>query len=231
MSVFQNLDCLSLVFCRYTTLLKLQTVLLLFFFQILRFEIGGAAYLWMRLIHGRLRYSRGLPRNWSFCILFKQCAKYASLCPDPEVLFGDAFSAEWNILFSYAFPPFSLIGRCLEKVHANKAEGILIVPLWPSQSWYPKLLRLLVEPAIVILPKRNLLVLPGTRRLHPLQEKLTLLGCLLSGNFMKNEDFLRKQPRVSCCLRGTPLENNMTSTPANGFYSAVQGKLIQCMQI
>ena len=26
------------------------------FFQILHFEIGGAAYLWMRLIHGRLRY-------------------------------------------------------------------------------------------------------------------------------------------------------------------------------
>ena len=56
MSVFRNLDCLSLVFCSNTTLLKLQTVLFLFFFQILRFEIGGAAYLWMRLIHGRLRY-------------------------------------------------------------------------------------------------------------------------------------------------------------------------------
>ena len=28
-----------------------------FFFQILRFQIGGAAYLWMRLIHGGLRYS------------------------------------------------------------------------------------------------------------------------------------------------------------------------------
>ena len=26
------------------------------FFQILHFKIGGAAYLWMRLIHGRLRY-------------------------------------------------------------------------------------------------------------------------------------------------------------------------------
>ena len=56
MSVFRNLDCLSLVFCCNTTLLKLQTVLFLFFFQILRFEIRGAAYLWMRLIHGRLRY-------------------------------------------------------------------------------------------------------------------------------------------------------------------------------
>ena len=63
MSVFRNLDCLSLVFCSNTTLLKLQTVLFLFFFQILSFEIGGAAYLWMRLIHGcgfihgRLRYT------------------------------------------------------------------------------------------------------------------------------------------------------------------------------
>ena len=44
MLVFRNLDCLSLVFCSNTTLLKLQTVLFLFFFQILRFEIGGAAY-------------------------------------------------------------------------------------------------------------------------------------------------------------------------------------------
>ena len=56
MSVFRNLDCLSLVFCSNTNLLKLQTVLLLLFFQILRFEIGGAACLWMRLIHVRLRY-------------------------------------------------------------------------------------------------------------------------------------------------------------------------------
>ena len=163
--------------------------------------------------------------------LNKQCAKYASWRPDPEASFVDAFSVQWNNLFFYAFPPFSLIGRCLEKIHANKAEGILIVPFWPSQSWYPKLLRLLVEPPIVIHPKRNLLVLPGTRQLHPLREKLTLLACLLSGNFMKNEDFLRKQPTLSCCHGGTPLENNMTSTSANGFYSAVQGKLIQFMQI
>ena len=61
MSVFRNLDCLSLVVCSNTTLLKRQTVLFLLFFQILRFEIGGAAYLWMRLIHGRLRYASMKP--------------------------------------------------------------------------------------------------------------------------------------------------------------------------
>ena len=37
--------------------MKLQAVLFLnIFFQILCLEIGGAAYLRMRLIHGRLRY-------------------------------------------------------------------------------------------------------------------------------------------------------------------------------
>jgi len=46
--VFRNCDCLSLFVSSNTTLLELQT--LLFFF-------GGAAYLRMRLIHGRLRYS------------------------------------------------------------------------------------------------------------------------------------------------------------------------------
>ena len=63
MSVFRNLHCLSLVACSNTTLLKLQTVLFLLFFQILRFEIGGAAYLWMRLIHGRLQYQLALHKT------------------------------------------------------------------------------------------------------------------------------------------------------------------------
>ena len=45
MSVFRNHDCLSLVVCSNTTLLKLQTVVFIFF-QILRFEIG------VRLIYG-----------------------------------------------------------------------------------------------------------------------------------------------------------------------------------
>ena len=87
--------------------------------------------------------------------LNKQYAKYSSWRPDPEALFVDAFSVNWNNLFFYAFPPFSLIGRCLEKLHANQAEGILIVPRWMSQSWFPKLLRLLVEASIVIHPKKE----------------------------------------------------------------------------
>jgi len=54
--VFRNRDGLSLFVSSNTTLLELQTLLFLFFFQNLRLQIGGAAYLRMRLIHGRLQY-------------------------------------------------------------------------------------------------------------------------------------------------------------------------------
>ena len=46
MSVFRNLDCLSLVVCSNTTLLKLQTVLFLFFSKFCASKSG------VRLIHG-----------------------------------------------------------------------------------------------------------------------------------------------------------------------------------
>ena len=59
MSVFQNLDCLSLVVCINTTLLKLQTVLFLFFSKFCASKSG------VRLIHGRLRYSH-YSNNYSY---------------------------------------------------------------------------------------------------------------------------------------------------------------------
>lgn len=159
--------------------------------------------------------------------LNKQCPRYASWRPDPEALFVDAFSANWKKFFFYAFPPFSLIGRCLEKILENQAEGILVVPLWESQSWYPKLLRLLVEPPAVIEHKRTLLTLPGTQQLHPLREKLTLLACHLCGNSTKTEGFQRKLPALSYNHGGYHHKNNMKHTFASGQYSVLKGRLIQ----
>ena len=69
--------------------------------------------------------------------LNKQCLSYVSWRPDPEAFFIDAFSVDWSKIYFYAFTPFSLIGRCLDNIQACKAEGILVVPFWPSQTWYP----------------------------------------------------------------------------------------------
>lgn len=159
--------------------------------------------------------------------LNKQCPVYASWRPDPDALFVDAFSANWSNFFFYAFPPFSLIGKCLEKIQANKAEGILVVPLWTCQSWYPKLLRLLVAPPLMITHRETLLTLPGCQKLHPLRKKLNLLACHLCGDYTKTEAFLREQPTLSCNPGASHHRSSMMHISGNGFSSVLKGKQIQ----
>ena len=38
--------------------------------------------------------------------------------------FVDAFSIPWRGEYFYAFPPFSLIHKCLRKIEAEQAEGV-----------------------------------------------------------------------------------------------------------
>ena len=49
-----------------------------------------------------------------------QLKNYMSWKPDPLSSAPDAFTQNWGNLFSYAFPPFSLIGRTLKKVKKKK---------------------------------------------------------------------------------------------------------------
>ena len=128
--------------------------------------------------------------------------------------------------FFYAFPPFSVIGRCLEKIQHNQAEWILIVPLWPSQSWYPKLLRLLVNLPAVIPAKDNLLKMLATRKLHPLRKKLTLLACHLCGDSTKTKAFLQKLQVSSSTLGENPRINNTEHILVSGYYSVLKGRFI-----
>ena len=48
----------------------------------------------------------------------------------------DAFSISWNNHLFYAFPPFSLIVRHLQKIEMENSEGIIIiVPMRETQPW------------------------------------------------------------------------------------------------
>ena len=62
----------------------------------------------------------------------------------------------------YAFPPFSVISRTLKKIKAGKAEGILVVPYWSNQIWFPVLFKMLVDIAVLITSRKNLLKLLKT---------------------------------------------------------------------
>ena len=57
-------------------------------------------------------------------VLNAQLARYVSWNPHPHATFVDAFSIPWTGEYFYAFPPFSLIHKCLRKIEAELAEGV-----------------------------------------------------------------------------------------------------------
>ena len=110
----------------------------------------------------------------------KQMMPFVSWRPDPDACAVYAFSLNWNSYkLVYLFPPFSLLGKVLQKIQTDRVPAILIAPDWPSQTWYPLLLRLLKRDPIK-LKGRSLLHLPSDpQAVHPLYPKLKMLACYL----------------------------------------------------
>jgi hypothetical protein len=113
-----------------------------------------------------------------------QLDRFIAWRPDPEAMAVDAFTYSWSEGFLYAFPPFCLIGACIQKIMLDRAELILIVPVWPTQPWYSQIAPMLVEPPILLPRSKNLLSNPVTGACHPLV-KLTLMCCRLSAKQLR----------------------------------------------
>lgn len=110
----------------------------------------------------------------------RKCLHFVSWILDPDAVTIDAFTISWTNLKFYAFPPFCLIPRVLQKIIVERAEGIVVVPEWPTQPWYPLFNSLLMKRPISFDPSPKLLV-SIDKEPHPLHRKLTLVAGLLSG--------------------------------------------------
>lgn len=121
-----------------------------------------------------------------------KCEKYVSWTKDPGSFAVDAFTISWKERFFYAFPPFILITKILQKIKAEKAEGIVVVPQWPAQPWFPLFLSLLKSDVLTFKSKSNTLLLPD-RKPHPLWRSLTLVAGRLSGRPFGGEAY-QKNP-------------------------------------
>ena len=105
----------------------------------------------------------------------------------------DSFTVSWHSLKFYAFPPFSIISRTLKKIKAEKAEGILVVPYWPNQVWFPVLFKMLIDIPILITSRKNLLkLLQYPELVHPMWRKIDRVVCHLAGSSQKSMKFQRK---------------------------------------
>lgn len=109
-----------------------------------------------------------------------KCTSFISWHQDPDAASVDAFTVDWHNYYFYAFPPFSLMLKCLRKIIDDNAYGILIYPNWPSQPWFPLLQDLIVSDIIYLNPNKNLLQ-SHFREYHPLHKNLTLGVARLSG--------------------------------------------------
>ena len=84
----------------------------------------------------------------------------------------------------YYFPPLvsSVITKAIQKWRQDAAMGILVVPDWPTQSWFPSIAPLLTRPARLLVRHSLLLIQPAdASQQHGLARRLSLLACALSG--------------------------------------------------
>ena len=158
--------------------------------------------------------------------------KYFSWRPDPGAIGIDAFSQKWNHTLLYAFPPFSVINRVLQKIEQEAANVILIAPMWPTQPWFPHLLHLLTREPVLLPTSPHLLSQPhNTQEIHPLWKKLRLMACLLSGKPCKKKVFLAKHRRLSLLHGGKVPKNNTDAIYKSGSFLHTLGASIPYTQI
>ena len=71
----------------------------------------------------------------------KKCSTYFSQFNESHSSGWDAFTQDWGNLTCLWIPPFSqsLLPLVLDKIQRDRAQGILVIPVWSKQLWYRRL--------------------------------------------------------------------------------------------
>ena len=111
-----------------------------------------------------------------------QMTKYMSWKPDPKAIAVNALQTSWAHKFPYAFPPFKLIGKTLNKIKYHHISAIIVTPVWQTATWYPTLLQMVIKNPLM-LPQNLTLLTDPMGVPHPLLKtgKLRLAAWLVSG--------------------------------------------------
>ena len=161
-----------------------------------------------------------------------QISEFVSWLPDPGAMAIDAFSISWQQYLIYAFPPFSLLGLVMRKIIQETATGIIIMPVWPTQYWYPVIGHRLISLPLLLPKDQKILTLPGKETmLHPLLPKLRLAAALVSGDLSKVKTFQAKLMKSFFNHGESPHLKNMNLCLDDGINFAVKGMKIPFIQI
>ena len=145
--------------------------------------------------------------------------------------FADAFSIGCSQFFFYAFPPFCLVSRCVQKIMHDKASGILVIPLWTTQPYFTVVLSLPTDTPCIVKASAQNLIHPTLDGPHPLHHRLELLVCKLSGNPCKSQRFRQTLLKSSCIPGGTAHKNSTKCISTSGCNFVVKGHMIHCIPL
>lgn len=99
-----------------------------------------------------------------------------------------------------------MLGNFLQKMQQDKADA-LVIALWPTQAWFPSLLKMTYQQPY-LLNSKNILTMPTDPERQHRIPKLKM-GCFpLSGNFFKTEEFQKTLPWSFSTPVGNPLKDN-----------------------
>ena len=150
--------------------------------------------------------------------LTNQCRRYFSWRPDPYAEATDAFLQDWTSIKGFANPPWSLISRVLTKTRSQRADVVLVAPVWKAQPWYAPLLAMLVDwPRL--LPSQS-----ATGSL-PLDPQLAVWS--ISGRDSAVKAFQAKLPIWSSNRGGRRLTGLTTRSLGDGIAGVMNGVRIQ----
>jgi hypothetical protein len=141
--------------------------------------------------------------------LNSKIATYMSPIPEPEAWKVDSLVQSWKGLYAYAYPPTCLIRSVLSKIIADRAEVILIAPLWPHQEWFADLIRLSIAFPLELPVIPKLLRQTFSYQFHKAPDRLNLHAWRLSVDSAKLEAFHKKCPAGSLYHRDSLLYNSM----------------------
>lgn len=154
-----------------------------------------------------------------------QVPTYVSWKPDPSAAYINAFSVNWENRSLYAFLPFRIIGRVLRRLQEDRATLLTILPLWPTQVWFPKALQLLAGPPL-LLPQNPLILPQSPGSAHPQADNLMLTAMLLSGNRLKTKVFRKQLPSFYFNHGDMAQNSNIGHIFKDGCHFVSAGKLI-----
>ena len=122
--------------------------------------------------------------------LSTQLLKYYSWKPQPIAEAVDTFLQDWTVVRGYTNPPYCLISRCLRKIVHEKAQVVMITPMWTAQPWFPLILRMCVDYPC-LLPQCHNLVNPIANSRIPM-DNLKLVAWHIAGNPSQSRAFQLK---------------------------------------